>query len=121
MVTTALNGFSRRSAGGSWINATLYPHTTADVNGDGFTDVLEFSEDGVCVAMNQGNGSFAAESLALAAFGSNADAGGWTSGDIYPGMVTDISRGDIADIVGFGFSGILVAWPGNSSRCYKEA
>jgi Calx-beta domain/FG-GAP-like repeat len=94
------------SAGG-WVSEDRYPRELADVNGDGMADIVGFGEDGVYVSLATGGGNFGPSSLKLAAFGPSA--GGWVSQDHYPRELADVNGDGMADIVGFGETGVYVA------------
>jgi hypothetical protein len=94
------------SAGG-WSNNTAYPRELADVDGDGMADIVGFGQDGVYVALATGGGSFGPSSFRLANFAPGA--GGWSNADKYPRFLADVNGDHLADIVGFGESGVYVA------------
>ena len=102
MPTFELAAFGTNAGG--WSSDDLYPRTLADVNADGMADIVGFGSAGVYVALATGSGHFAASTLRLTAFGSNA--GGWSSNDTFPREVADITGDAKADIVGFGSSGV---------------
>jgi len=77
-----------------------------DVNGDGKADVVGFGKKGVYVALSNGS-KFLSPSLWVANFG--AEAGGWTSQDLYPRALGDVNGDGKADVVGFGNRNIYVA------------
>jgi hypothetical protein len=77
-----------------------------DVNGDGKADVVGFGKKGVYVALSNGS-KFLSPSLWVANFG--AEAGGWTSQDLYPRALGDVNGDGKADVVGFGNRKIYVA------------
>lgn len=77
----------------------------ADVDGDGKDDVIGFADDGVHVALSTGDG-FGANRLWIADFGYIA--GGWRVG-VHDREVADVNGDGMADVVGFGSSGVLVA------------
>jgi microcystin-dependent protein len=95
------------SAGG-WSSDDTYPRKLADVNGvsggSGMTDIVGFSSAGVYVSLATGGGHFAMPTFELAAFG--VDAGGWSSDDIYPRKLADVSGDTRADIVAFSSAGV---------------
>jgi Ca2+-binding RTX toxin-like protein len=92
---------------GGWTSQDLYPRTLADVNGDGKADIVGFGADGVFVSLATGGGHFASPTLQLSAFGPNA--GGWNSDDLYPRTLADVNGDNMADIVGFASSGVMVS------------
>jgi subtilisin family serine protease len=92
---------------GGWSNDTIYPRELADLNKDGFADIVGFGQSGVYVALGTGNGSFSSSSFKLAAFA--PDAGGWSNDDRYPRELADVNKDGFADIVGFGENGVYVA------------
>jgi uncharacterized repeat protein (TIGR01451 family) len=94
---------------GGWSSDNTYPRELADVNGDGKADIVGFGADGVFVSLATGGGHFAAPTFELAAFGTAADAGGWTSQDLYPRTLADVNADHVADIVGFGADGVFVS------------
>jgi len=92
-------------AAGNW-RVERHPRVLADLTGDGRDDIVGFGAEGVWVALNNGNGTFAAPRLALQNFG--YDAGDWRV-ERHPRFVLPLARGALADIVGFGHSGVWVA------------
>jgi hypothetical protein len=92
---------------GGWSSNDTYPRAVADVSGDGMADIVGFGADGVYVSLAIAGGHFAAPTLELAAFGANA--GGWTSQDLYPRTLADVNGDSMADIVGFGADGVFVS------------
>jgi uncharacterized repeat protein (TIGR01451 family) len=94
---------------GGWSSDNTYPRALADVNGDHMADIVGFGADGVHVSLATGGGHFAAPTFELAAFGTNAGAGGWTSQDLYPRTLADVNGDGMADIVGLGAAGIAVS------------
>ena len=95
------------SEAGGWASNDLYPRAVADVNGDGKADIVGFASTGVYVSLATGDGKFADPVLRLAAFG--REAGGWTSNDLYPRALADVTADRKADIVGFGAAGVQVS------------
>ena len=98
--------FGSSPAGGGWTSQDAYPRELADVNGDKMGDIVGFGAAGVFTSLAAGGGSFAAPTLALAAFG---QAGGWSSQDIYPREMADVNGDGMADIVAFGATGVYVS------------
>jgi uncharacterized repeat protein (TIGR01451 family) len=94
---------------GGWSSDNTYPRALADVNGDHMADIVGFGADGVYVSLATGGGHFAAPTFELAAFGAGANAGGWTSQDLYPRTLADVNGDGKTDIVGFGADGVYVS------------
>ena len=92
---------------GGWSSDDLYPRTLADVNGDNMADIVGFASSGVMVSLATGNGHFAAPTFELPAFAPGA--GGWSSDDLYPRTLADVTGDNMADIVGFASSGVYVS------------
>jgi hypothetical protein len=92
---------------GGWSSQDRYPRHLADVNGDGFSDIVGFGEAGVAVSLGSANGSFSAPGLRVANFGQSA---GWTSDNLYHRELADLNGDGRADIVGFGVAGTIVSF-----------
>jgi hypothetical protein len=105
----AVGAFGAGSEGGGWTSQDLFPRDAADVNGDGDADLIGFGEQGVYVALSNGDGTFDQPVLDLSAFGAGDDAGGWTSNDLFPRELADVTGDGLADIVGFGNDGVQLA------------
>src|SRR5262245_40340220 len=94
------------SAGG-WSSDNKYPRQLADVNGDGMADIVGFGQRGVYVSLATGDGHFAPSAFELAKFAPSA--GGWSSQNAYPRQLADVNGDGMADIVGFGQTGVYVS------------
>src|SRR5262249_21510654 len=92
---------------GGWSSDDLYPRELADVNGDQMADIVGFASSGVMVSLATGNGHFAAPTFELPAFAPGA--GGWSSDDLYPRELADVNGHQMADIVVFASSGVMVS------------
>jgi hypothetical protein len=92
---------------GGWTSNDTYPREVADVNGDGLADIVGFGGGGVWVSLATGNGHFAQPTLDIQNFA--VGAGGWTTDNIYPRLVADVTGDHHADIVGFGGAGVFVS------------
>ena len=79
------------------------------MNGDGRADIVGFGAAGVFVALGQLDGTFAAPQFDLSSYGLDPAAGGWTSQDLYPRLVGDVTGDHRADVVGFGGAGVYVS------------
>jgi hypothetical protein len=90
---------------GGW-RVDMHPRFLADLTGDGRADIVGFGNDGVWVALNNGNGTFQTPVLAVTNFGYNA--GGWRV-DMHPRLLADVSGDGRADIIGFGNDGVWVS------------
>src|SRR5262249_13208968 len=75
----------------------------ADVTGDGRADIVGFGDDGVYVALSNGDGSFTM-AAGIAGFGVDQ---GWRV-DQHPRFLADVTGDGRADIVGFGREGVWV-------------
>ena len=82
-----------------------HPRFVADITGDGKSDLIGFGNDGVWVALGNGDGTFQAPSFVVADLGYNQ---GWRV-DQNPRFVVDITGDGKADLVGFGNDGVWVA------------
>jgi hypothetical protein len=90
---------------GSW-RVEKHPRFVTDITGDGRADIVGFGDAGVWVAVNNGDGTFAASSLVLGNFA--YDAGGWRV-EKHPRMLADVVGDGRPDIVGFGDAGVWIA------------
>lgn len=91
---------------GGWTSQDQFPRAVADVNGDGFADIIGFGRAGTLVALGSAVGTFAAPVLALANFGVDQ---GWSSANSVHRELADVNSDGRADIVGFGTAGVLVS------------
>ncbi|NEP09959.1 MAG: hypothetical protein F6K14_07000 [Symploca sp. SIO2C1] len=84
--------------------------TTADVNGDGYSDVVGFGDDGVYVALSNGINFDTAE-VWIDEFGNDNEdinSRGWDIAD-NPRSMADVNGDGLADIVGFADKGVYVS------------
>lgn len=92
---------------GGWTSQDLYPRHIADVNGDGFSDIVGFGQTNVVVAFGNANGTFAAPVSTTANF---TRASGWTTDNQFHRELADVNGDGRADIVGFFTQGTVVAF-----------
>lgn len=98
----ALQYFGADISAGGW-TVESHPRTVADVNGDGFRDIVGFGHGGVYVSLAQLGRKFAAP-VFTNSFGVSD---GWQTA-LHPRIVQDVNRDGRADIVGFGYFGVTV-------------
>jgi hypothetical protein len=104
VVKFAINDFGRNQG---WSSQNSFARDAADVNGDGFADIVGFGIAGTYIAYGQANGTFSAPSLDVLNFGANQ---GWTSDSIYHRELADINNDGQMDVVGFGQAGVLAGY-----------
>lgn len=91
---------------GGWSSQDRYPRHSADVNGDGYADIVGFGQHGILVSLGSANGLFGTAQLVKPDFG---QAAGWLSDNAFHRELADINGDGRADIVGFGATGTLVS------------
>lgn len=87
-----------------WTTAE-HPRFLTDLTGDGKADIIGFGDDGVWIALNNGNGTFAAARFVLEGFCYNQ---GWRV-EKHVRLPIDLTGDGKADIIGFGDDGVWVA------------
>ncbi|ABW33353.1 FG-GAP-like repeat-containing protein [Acaryochloris marina] len=100
---TATTAFTRTTG---WTNEDQFARRLADVNNDGFADIIGFGNSSVAVALGQADGTFGTAFTATTAFTRTS---GWTSEDLFSRHVADVNGDGRADIIGFGNSSVAVA------------
>jgi hypothetical protein len=103
--TTVLKAFGNDADAGGWGTILRQPRYLADVNNDGYPDIVGISASAVMVALNNKMGGFNPATQWVGGFGSN---GGWTN-DLHPRFVIDINNDGYPDIVGLAGYGVVVA------------
>src|SRR5229473_5433144 len=93
-----------------------HPRFLADITGDGKADIIGFGNDGVWVALSNGDGSFQPPKFVLNNLGYNQ---GWRV-DQHPRFVADVTGDGKADIIGFGNDGVWVALS-NGDGTFQQA
>jgi hypothetical protein len=93
---------------GGWSSQDTYPRFIADITGDGWSDIVGFAQNGVYVALNTRVGVTAPTFVAGSSFW-GTQTGGWSSEDAYPRELADVNGDGMADLVGFGQSGVYVS------------
>ncbi|WP_298199285.1 FG-GAP-like repeat-containing protein [Novosphingobium sp.] len=99
-------GLANFNPANGWTSQNLYPRHVADVNGDGFGDIVGFGQAGMLVASGSASGTFGAPILAVANFG---QASGWSSDNLFHRELADVNGDGRADVIGFGQAGTLVS------------
>jgi hypothetical protein len=89
-------------------NNSVHVRTTGDINGDGLQDIVAFGYDGVWTALSVG-AYFTPPAFVLADYGASTAAGSWTAGGRDVRQVIDINGDHLADIVGFGDTGVYTS------------
>lgn len=89
----------------TWTNTSTHPRRLADVNGDGFSDFVVFSDSGVKIAYGHASG-FGALQAQIADFGVT---GGWDDEKTKPRLLADVTGDGVLDILGFGATDVTVS------------
>jgi len=98
-----IDGFGHDA--GQW-RVEKHPRFLADLTGDKRADVVGFDDDGVWIAINNGDGTFQAPAMVLAGFAYNA--GTWRV-ERHPRFLADLTGDGCADIIGFGDTGVWIS------------
>ena len=84
-----------------------HPRFIADLTGNKAGDIVGFGDEGVYVAINNGDGTFQAQKKVIDNFGYNA--GGWRV-EKHLRFVVDLTGDGCADIIGFGEDAVFVSF-----------
>lgn len=84
---------------------TAHIRTLADMNGDGMTDIVGFSNYGVGVSFATGDGGFMPGQLWIAAYGAGTSAGQWSL-ENHIRDIADVNGDGLPDIVGYSEFGV---------------
>jgi hypothetical protein len=95
------------SDAGGWFSQNILIRQIADINGDGFNDIVGIGWNGVLASFGSANGSFSGVNLMTVRASPN---NGWKSNNLYPRMFADIDDDGIDDIVNFSFETTSVEW-----------
>ena len=102
---------------GGW-SVSKHPRLVADVNGDGYADIIGFANAGVVTALGKKDGTFARVKAAYPkAF--TVKHGGWSVSK-HPRLVADVNGDGYADIIGFANAGVVTAL-GKKDGTFKRA
>jgi hypothetical protein len=94
-----------------------HPRFLADLTGNGKSDIIGFGNDGVHMALNNGDGTFQPSKLVLHEF--DYEAGGWRV-EMHPRFLADLTGDGCADIIGFGYGGFYVTL-NNGDETFKSS
>jgi hypothetical protein len=95
------------SDAGGWFSQTILIRQIADINGDGFNDIVGIGWNGVLASFGSADGSFSGVNLMTVDASPN---NGWRSNNLYPRMFEDIDGDGIDDLVNFSFENTYVKW-----------
>lgn len=90
------------------------PRRIADINGDGYPDVINFANDGVYVALSNGRDGFTPQTRWTIDFRSNGtDVNGtaWGAARETPRYVADVNGDGIPEVIGFGSNAVRWTMP----------
>src|SRR5262249_1436090 len=93
---------------GGWSRQDKFPRFMADVDGNGYADIVGFAQNGVYVSLNTQLGASAPTFVAGSSFW-GTQTGGWTSENLMPRELADVNGDGMADIVGFAQGGVYVS------------
>jgi phospholipase C len=82
-----------------------HPRFVTDLTGDGHADIVGFGDDGVWVALGNGDGSFQSATFVVNDLGFNQ---GWRV-ETHARFVADVTGNGRPDLIGFGNAGVWIA------------
>lgn len=100
-----------------WTNMDAMPRYFADVDGNGYLDIVGFFQYGVAVSLNNGNMTFAQPQIWYV-YDANVQL---TSFDALPRQFIDMNHDEAADIVLFGLDGVYIAYSDKGYNKFKKA
>ncbi|KAF8814740.1 hypothetical protein BYT27DRAFT_7156472 [Phlegmacium glaucopus] len=104
-VNRVIDDFGYNNADG-W-RVEKHPRFIADLTGNKRGDVVGFGDAGVCISINNGNGTFGPVKRVIDDFGYTA--GGWRV-EKHLRFAVDLTGNGCADIIGFGEHSVLVSY-----------
>jgi hypothetical protein len=102
-VQKVMDWFGKSNEAGGW-QVGKHPRFVVDITGNNCADIVGFYNDGVWVALNNGDGTFQAPQRVVSGFGADK----WTSNG--PRFLADLTGNGRLDIVGFTGDGVCASF-----------